>query len=89
MAHVYMIESGVRTTTEATRRFFKEVKYFLVSMNPKTGIVTFRDLRNLDRKLCTSPVRNMNEINRLRAENGGKYVRIQTHNSVINICYAS
>lgn len=84
MARIFRLESGVQTTTEATKNFFAEVKCFTIALNNINNTVLFSSLDGT-RKLRTTSVQNRAEINDLLAKNGGKYVRIQTRNSTINV----
>ena len=76
MKSMYMLESGIKQGSEATKNFFSKVKVFHVGKK-KNGHFIFVDVNNHNNWLETST----GEI----TENSNNYKRIVTRNSVINI----
>lgn len=83
MARTFKLESGIKSSTPATRKFFSEVKDFTITMH-RDNTVTFASVDG-KKALRTTSIQNRHEINELLSKNGGQYVRFVTRNSVINV----
>ena len=76
MKSMYMLESGIKQGSEATKNFFSKVKVFHV-VKKKNEHFIFVDVNNHNNWLETSTGKII--------ENSNNYKRIVTRNSVINI----
>ena len=76
MKSMYMLESGIKQGSEATKNFFAKVKVFHVGKKENEHFI-FVDVNNYNNWLETSS----GEI----TENSNNYKTIVTRNSVINI----
>ena len=74
---LYILESGINTASEVTKKFFKRTKFFFVRKN-HNGTMSFIDAMSPEDILTTSYIKNLSQ-----ADNG--YMKITTQNSVINI----
>jgi hypothetical protein len=76
MKNIFVLESGVQTTTPATKKFFEETPKFYLKV--KDGHAVFIDIRDPKHTLSTSPLCKFEDH-----KNG--YIRLQTRHTVINI----
>lgn len=87
LLRVATLESGIYTTTPATRAFFAANSTFHVNIikNDKGQICALFTGVDSGKQLLTSPISN--DLNELRRQWQGRYVRITTANSVINVWF--
>lgn len=79
----FVLESGVKTTTAATKEFFGSVKKFYLTLRKNScGYYAIFSSRNYKKKLYTTTIANIAEVLAARYE---QYIRIVTRNSVINL----